>query len=197
MSAFASDLISYLHASSSGTLIPTIDVGLTTNPYYTDKSMSITLSDIYPSDIKQVHIMGFDTLTRFMGVKYYQDYKPPLSALKPYFDAGYEIRATLRPDCGNGYDTIDEQKAWIDGIENGDMDDLGVERWWRDKIAVVEPTTSNVDEDRNSEVSSTLVRKAAKDKDWKKVRSLCTPTVARVLQEIQCYNEDDGGKQMN
>lgn len=157
-----------------------IDIGLTTAPYYTDKSAAIDgcAKEAFGSSPRHVHLLGYDTLTRFFAPKYYKDYDPPLSALKPYFDAGHELRVTLRPD--DGYGSVDEQKRFISSIEQGDLEDQGADRGWASKMVTAEAGDG-------IGVSSTRVRRAAKESDWVEVEKLCTPSVAKAVREEAIY----------
>jgi len=194
MAVFAQDLINNLTASNtiSGAFhVPTIDIGLTTAPYYTDKSEAINSDDegkdIYPNEPKHIHILGYDTLTRFFAAKYYPSFSPPLSALNPYFEAGHVLRATLRPT--DEYGSVQDQKDFIARLEKGDMEHEGGKKEWAGQIEVIEAGAG-------VGVSSTKVRHAAKRGDWNEVKSLCTDGVAAAVEEEQIYADDDRGAKM-
>lgn len=183
MSVFARDLIqSMLEQPDVYSIVP-VDIGVTTVPYYTDKSRAIETEGLqwYPLKCKHTHLVGFDTITRFFAAKYYPKFDPPFSALNPYFDAGHSLRVTLRPD--DEYGSIEEQKAFVHRLEDGEMEAQGGKRAWSEQIELVSPTPE-------AGVSSTKVRKAAKAGDWEQVRDLCTPTVAQYVQESALYNSE-------
>lgn len=191
MTVFARDLLDETSSQPGDfSYIPVpIDIGVTKAPYYTDKSTAIETdgSEWYPEDPKHIHLVGFDTLTRFFNPKYYQKYDPPLSALEPYFSKGHRLRVTMRPD--DDYGSVEEQKAFVKRLEDGEMEGEGGKREWADCVELVEP---------NAEVgvSSTKIRKAAKAYDWEVVGKLCTPGVREWVKEEGLYEDDDRGAKM-
>lgn len=191
MTVFARDLldeVSSQQGDSSYIKVP-IDIGVTKAPYYTDKSTAIETdgSEWYPSKPKHVHLVGFDTLTRFFNPKYYQQHSPPLSALEPYFGKGHRLRVTMRPD--DEYGSVEDQRAFVKKLEDGEMEGEGGKREWAQCVELVEP---------NAEVgvSSTKIRKAAKAGDWEVVGKLCTPGVREWVKEGGLYEDDDRGAKM-
>lgn len=189
MTIFAVDLLRHLKSSSDEHSVVPIDIGVTTVPYYTDKSAAIASegSTWYPDQPTHIHLIGFDTLTRFFGAKYYPNHSPPFSALTPYFSAGHRLRVTLRPD--DAYGTLSQQKSFIERLERGEMEPDGGKREWARQIEVVEPN-------ERVGVSSTRVRKAAKRGDWEEVRGLCTEGVGEWVRGEGLYEEDDRGAKM-
>lgn len=167
-----------------------IDIGVTTFPYYVGKTQSIEESDEYPSRPKHVHIIGYDTVTRFLAPKYYPDNNPPLSALTPYFGGGHKLLVALRPESSSenmkdaGSQTIDEQTKYIVQLGNGALASDGFQEEWSQQISVLEG------EDLSSAigVSSTAIRKAVGDEDWTTLGTLCTPKVAAWLKEDKPYD---------
>ncbi|KAF2223337.1 hypothetical protein BDZ85DRAFT_107748 [Elsinoe ampelina] len=188
MTVFAQDLIKDLQQSDQHDP-PDVDIGLTTAPYYTDKSTAISTEgkDAYPDSPRHIHIMGFDTITRFLAPKYYKDFDPPLSALNPYFDAGHELRVTLRPS--NEYGFVEDQKAFISKLGRGELEAEGGKPRWAKQIATVEASDG-------VGVSSTRVRKAAKAQRWDEVSELCTQGIADAVRENSIYEGDDRGAKM-
>ncbi|GIZ44171.1 hypothetical protein CKM354_000737600 [Cercospora kikuchii] len=166
-----------------------IDIGVTKLPYYTDKSKAIETEgqEWYPDKPHHIHLVGFDTLTRFFGAKYYKDFDPPFAALNPYFDAGHRLRVTLRPD--DDYGTVEEQKAFAQKLEDGEMAKDGGKPEWAKQVELVAPNPK-------AGVSSTKIRKAAKAQDWETIKHLCTPTVAEWVQRQELYQDDDRGAKM-
>jgi len=193
MTLFATDLLHTLqtHPNSKSYTIPEIDIAVTTAPYYTDKSAAIASSPEgrhwYPSAPQHIHLLGFDTLTRFFAPKYYPDYSPPLSALEPYFAGGHRLRATLRPD--DAYGSEAEQRAFVQKLADGGMEAEGGKREWAALVELVEATPQ-------AGVSSTVIRKAAKAGEWDIVGELCTEGVAGWVREESLYESDDRGAKM-
>lgn len=177
MAIFATDLLKKLKSNDQST-IP-VDIGVTTAPYYTDKSIAIEKEGPYSSQPKHVHLIGYDTLVRVFAAKYYQKFDPPFSALDPYFDSGHEFRATLRP--GDDGET-DSQKAFLDGLGDGSMEKDGGKREWSKQVHLVPPNP-------RSGVSSTKIREAAKGGDWSTVQELCPPSIAEWVKEEGLYDD--------
>lgn len=189
MSVFAGDLIKTLNEQSEDHSVVPVDIGVTTVPYYTDKSAAIESEgqQWYPDKPKHIHLVGFDTLTRFFAAKYYKDFDPPFSALNPYFDAGHRLRVTLRPD--EEYGSVDEQRAFVQRFEDGDMEKDGGRREWAKQVDLVPPNPK-------AGVSSTRIRKAAKREDWDELGQLCTDGVSELVRREGLYAEDDQGAKM-
>lgn len=189
MSIFARDLISALNEHSADHSVVPVDIGVTTVPYYTDKSAAIESEgrECYPHKPKHIHLVGYDTLTRFFAAKYYQKFDPPFSALNPYFDAAHRLRVTLRPD--EDYGSVDEQNAFVKRLEDGEMEENGGKREWARQVDLVPPNPQ-------AGVSSTRIRKAAKREDWGELVQLCTPGVAEWVRSENLYAEDDKGAKM-
>lgn len=166
-----------------------IDVGLTKEPYYNDKSAAIvdTTPPIYPSSPSHVHLVGYDTLIRFCNPKYYPDHDPPLSALKPFFEANHKLRVTQRPaDTGDvssaGFGTLDEQESYVQGLKEDRHVAAGFEAAWTQNISMTRAEGA-------VGVSSTRVRKAANEGRWENVRQLCTEGVAAWIKDQHLYSE--------
>ncbi|KAF4551824.1 Hypothetical protein D9617_12g037140 [Elsinoe fawcettii] len=188
MTVFAQDLINGVQGKDQYETTD-VDIGLTTAPYYTDKSAAISTEgkDTYPDSPRHIHIMGFDTITRFLAAKYYKDFDPPLAALNPYFDAGHELRVTLRPS--DEYGSVEVQKAYIDRLGKGELEIEGGKREWAKQITTAEASDG-------VGVSSTRVRKAAKAQHWDEVSELCTQGIANAVRENAVYEGDDRGAKM-
>ena len=169
-----------------------VDIGITTKPYYTDKSDAIEASSptYYPSPPnhpRHVHLCGFDTLTRIFNPKYYSSFTPPLSALAPYFSANHGFRVMERPD--EEYGSAEQQRQFLQKLADGGMRESGAAEEWASKIEMV----------RGHEgigISSTRVRRAAKAGEWEEVRRLCTPGVAAWVEDQALYKTDDRGAKM-
>ncbi|KAK5044923.1 hypothetical protein LTR84_010295 [Exophiala bonariae] len=147
--------------------IPVIDIGITKEPYFTDKATSIAQSNIYtPSspnpedDVEQVHITGFDTLTRIFTSRYYPNSDPPLAALEPFLSR-HRIHATIRVESSSANDddledefgTVEKQQGYLDRLAKGGLEGEGLKREWVDQVQLA------VDESGEADgVSSTSAR---------------------------------------
>ncbi|KAK5163750.1 uncharacterized protein LTR77_010423 [Saxophila tyrrhenica] len=189
MSIFAGDLLESLKQKSDEYHAVPVDIGVTTVPYYTDKSAYIEKEGQtwYPGKPKHIHLVGFDTLTRFFAAKYYQKFDPPFSALNPYFDAGHRLRVTLRPD--DEYGSVDEQRAYVQRLADGEMEKDGAKREWASQVELIPPNP-------RVGVSSTKIRRMAKAQKWDEVQELMMPTVAEWVKSERLYDEDDRGAKM-
>lgn len=198
MILFAEDLQTHLSGRrSASTQIP-IDIGLTKAPYYTDKSTAIMNEDppVYPSQPTHIHLLGYDTLTRFLAPKYYATFDPPLSALSPFFGAGHRLLVLLRPDSSSDNavigDTEEEQRKYVSNLSQGSLDHEGFKKEWAQQIGILE----GGDVAGAAGISSTAIRKAAKMNDWGEVERMCTPGVAAWISEIRLYEGDSNGAKM-
>jgi len=195
MILFAEDLQTHLYRSNSMRTQVPFDVGLTTAPYYADKSAAIANEEplTYPSKPKHIHLIGYDTLTRFLTPKYYLKFNPPLSALSPFFDAGYEVSVLLRPSSSSDNavtdDTEEEQRAYISALSNGSLEKEGFKSEWSKQIGILEGN----DVAGVVGISSTAIRKAAKCGDWGIVENMCTPGVAAWVREMRLYEDEERG----
>lgn len=200
MTLFAEDLSQTLLGSKPTSTSHTrdtgvsIDIGLTKEPYYSDKSVAIanTMPPPYPEGVTHVHLVGYDTLIRFCNPKYYSSHEPPLSALAPFFEAGHKLRVTQRPydandDSSKAFGSVEEQEAYVKRLGDGEWEGEGFERKWAERIEMVEG-------DEGVGVSSTRVRSAARDKEWDIVGELCTEGVVAWVREMGLYAEDTSGK---
>jgi len=183
MTLFAQDLQSHLRKSnttSSETEIPPIDIGVTKKPYFHDKATSITESNVYPSSPEQVHLTGFDTLTRLFNPKYYSP-DHTLAPLEPFLSS-HRVRVTYRPD--DEWGGKEEQDAYVEAFAKGDKEDIGGKREWSDRIDLVEGKKPD-----EAPVSSTKARKAAV-KDKEELGTLVTPSVRDWVISNGLYTED-------
>ncbi|KAJ4357745.1 uncharacterized protein N0V89_002321 [Didymosphaeria variabile] len=194
MTVFAQDVLQTLKSDKDVSNV-SIDIGLTKEPYYTDKSVAIASEapEVYASKPIHVHLVGYDTLIRFCNPKYYPKYTPPLSALKPFFDAGHKLRVTQRPFDPNDtsskeFGTVEEQEKYLQHIKEGGLEKEGFEASWRGNIDMVQGTGMGI--------SSTRVRNAAKEGRWDEVEALCTEGVAAWIKDQELYKEDASGKKM-
>lgn len=197
MTIFAEDLSYALESSASSDIgHVSIDIGLTKEPYYTDKSAAIaeTTPAFYASNPTHVHLVGYDTLIRFCNPRYYTSFTPPLSGLKPFFSAGHKLRVTQRPanaqdSSSSEFGTVEEQARYVQRLRDGGLQKEGFERAWGEHIDMVEGGDG-------LGISSTRVRRAAKDANWDEVGALCTEGVAAWVRDQGLYSEDASGKKL-
>jgi len=198
MILFAEDLQAHLYQRDSTSVRIPVDIGLTTAPYYTDKSTAIATEEplAYPSKPTHIHLLGYDTLVRFLAPKYYSKFDPPLSALSPFFGGGHRLLVLLRPDSSSDNavtgDSEEEQRGYISKLCHGSLEKDGFKREWADQIGILEG-----DDVKDAiGISSTEIRKAAKQKEWSKVEQMCTPGIATWLREMGLYQDDSNGAEM-
>lgn len=200
MTAFAEDLSQSLKngaiSSNDDIRNVSIDIGLTKEPYYSDKSTAIAQATppVYVSNPRHVHLVGYDTLIRFCNPKYYPNHDPPLSALKPFFEAGHKLRVTQRPtdasdESSREFGTTEEQAKYLQDLRNGKQEAAGFQAAWADHIEMVEA-------EEGVGISSTRVRNAAKEGKWDIVSELCTEGVSAWIKDQKLYSEDASGKKM-
>jgi nicotinamide-nucleotide adenylyltransferase len=200
MTVFAEDLSRHLKSAGppedSDLADISIDIGLTKEPYYSDKSAAIkaTTPPVYSSDPIHIHLVGYDTLIRFCNPRYYPKHDPPLSALAPFFNAGHKLRVTQRPadpsdESSNEFGTVEEQERYLQRLRDGHQEKAGFEPAWGQNIDMAEA-------EDGVGISSTRVRKAAKEGKWDVVDELCTDGVAAWLKDQSLYSEDASGKKM-
>lgn len=185
------------------TLLP-VDIGLTTHPYFHDKSAAIAASPEYdgPSShqtsneggeppTKQIFLAGYDTLIRIFTPKYYTwpvpeagvdppqpDKTPMQMALDPFF-ARAQLRVTMRTDGDWG--GREDQMGYIEHImHGGELEEVGGRREWAGRVELVEGTPGGAE---GGVVSSTLARDAVKGRDWGRLRELVPSDVARLIEE--------------
>lgn len=174
-----------------------IDIGVTKYPFYTDKSRAIESEEgqkFYPTNPRHIHLLGYDTLTRIFTAKYYiqQNFNPPFAALQPYFDKGYELRVTLRPDSTsagpassveNENEKEDQKTSFLQTLTDaqGEMQKNGAQALWARQIEFVSPQHAEMG------VSSTRIREAVGKGEWEVVRELCTPRVAGWVEREGLY----------
>jgi len=162
-----------------------IDVGVTSRPYYNDKTAAIEATGTYASSgpgPKHVHLVGYDTFVRIFTARYAAEHEPPFSALDDFM-ARHGLRITLR--AGEDYGDEAAQRGFLERLRRGEMEEDGGRREWAERIEMVDEDKEAVD------VSSTDVRKAVQRRDWKVVDKLCTARVARWIREKGLYSESE------
>ncbi|KAM5434155.1 putative nicotinamide-nucleotide adenylyltransferase [Microsporum canis] len=154
-----------------------IDIGVTKHPYFMDKAVAITGDgSVYPKEIEQVHLTGYDTLVRIFEPKYYADGN--LGVLDPFFSL-HRLRVTLR--TGADWGDRSEQMSFLADLARGDMEKLGARRGWASRIEFVESNAID-----RAPMSSTAARNAAKD-DFNLLFKLVTPRVYEYIRNQQLY----------
>lgn len=166
-----------------------VDVGLTKEPFYADKSATIDATTFYGSDVgnlqQHIHLVGYDTFIRLLDPKYYSA-NPPLSALSPFFGR-HGLRIALR--AADREEESRQKETWH-SLRRGDLDSQGAKGEWAQKIEITELGKESVG------VSSTAVRRACEHLDWNTAESLCTPRVTTWIRHQNIYVSEsrDGGK---
>ncbi|KAL2867930.1 nicotinate-nicotinamide nucleotide adenylyltransferase [Aspergillus lucknowensis] len=164
MQLFAHDLVAFLRSgipAADHGRIPLVDIGVTKKPYFMDKAVEIESAGIYPPNLEQVHLTGYDTLIRIFNRKYY----PPEHTLRPLepFLSQHQLRVTMRPDSEWG--SRAEQEAYLADIAQGRRESEGVKPEWAQRIHLVEGKRPE-----EKPVSSTRAREAAQtnsgDLEW-------------------------------
>ncbi|KAK0710768.1 hypothetical protein B0H67DRAFT_554848 [Lasiosphaeris hirsuta] len=178
-----------------------IDIGLSTLPYFAEKSAEIAASDFYTSEaregarqMEQVILAGYDTLIRIFNPKYYAG--PPTSegevtsagqtpmqrALGPFFDR-VKLRVTLRTN--DEWGGKEEQRAYLEDLLQADgLTRIGGDKEWAGRIELTEGR-----KEAEQIVSSTYAREAAQKQDWDKLDEMATPAVREWIQKQKLYSE--------
>ncbi|CRJ80695.1 hypothetical protein BN1708_000344, partial [Verticillium longisporum] len=156
-----------------------VDLGLTTLPYFPDKSAAIADEGRY-GDAEQVFLAGYDTLVRIFNPKYYPG--GMAQALGPFLDRA-KVRITMR--IGGDWGGKGEQEGYLAGLRDGGFEQAGGRREWAERVELV---------DGDEEVvSSTRVRQALKGReaaDEKVVDKFITPAVREWVLEEKLYQDD-------
>jgi len=180
MEIFASSVLSETAGQEEGL---GIDIGVTKLPYFADKAKSIEESGSYPGSTQQVHLLGYDTLTRLLATKYY----PPTHTLQPLhpFLERHRLLITYRAD--DDWGTREEQDAYLKDIEDGKSDEDGAkEEWVREgRIRMVEGRKEG-----EEIISSTRVREAAKKGNREALEKLVTKGVGDWVLRESLYLDD-------
>lgn len=157
----------------------TCAVALTKESLFINKSKLITewLKIESPNKhIDNYFLLGFDTITRFFDLKYYQN-KSIIESLNPFFENSHII-ALLREDNSLSGMNISQQMEYLDKIiKNQTLNGLKLPDLWNNKIIYGEcKDTWNM--------SSSKIRQNVKNDviDWK----------AMVLPEVADYIEKKG-----
>ncbi|KAK7712268.1 hypothetical protein SLS63_012446 [Diaporthe eres] len=179
-----------------------VDVGLTTHPYFHDKSAAIATSPEYDfhsaqtdntgePHTSQIFLAGYDTLIRIFTPKYYTspvpeagidppqlDKTPMQMALDPFF-ARAQLRVTMRTD--DDWGGREDQLGYLERIMHGnELEEVGGRREWARRVELVEGMSGDTE---GGAVSSTLAREAVKAGDWGRLRQLVPGGVASLIEK--------------
>ena len=161
----------------------TIDIGVTKDPFFVDKSAAITSSGVYRpplSSAEQVHLLGYDTFTRIFDSKYYLSHTlAPLNELFTH----HRLRVMYRTE--DTWGGRQEQDFFLKELREGKMEAKGGKSEWAEKITFVEG--------RNEEegaTSSTTVRNAAKDGNGDIVAKMCIQSIADWIVKEKLYTSE-------
>lgn len=166
-----------------------VDIGLTTHPYFHDKSAAIAASPEYsfaPSSSQQVFLAGYDTLIRIFNPKYYTAEPPPdttpmQAALDPFL-ARARLRITMRTDAEWGGRA--EQEEFADKLANGDeLERVGGRREWATRVELVE----GLEGSDGLVLSSTEARAAVEKGDWERLRRVVPAGVSEAIERKEVW----------
>ncbi|KAH8901988.1 Nucleotidylyl transferase [Coniochaeta sp. PMI_546] len=212
MWAFAKDVRRTLEESSgqedtsSSDGVP-IDVALSTQPFFHEKSAAIAESEFYkPSsqeeggklnrkieEPEQVILAGYDTLIRIFDPKYYGSPNeaaevssagetPIYKALDPFFKRA-RLQVTMRTD--DEWGSKDEQTSHVERLLHGDeLEKIGGSKEWAKRIVIIDSRKEG-----EPVVSSTLARDAAKAQDWSRLERLVPPEVKKWIEREKLYSD--------
>ena len=187
-----------------------VDIGLSTLPYFHEKSAALAQSDFYMGDahrveekegqdtagaaeMEQVFLVGYDTLIRIFNPKYYGPVgstahvgtagtTPMQKALDPFF-ARAKLRVTMR--TGDEWGDEDEQRGYIDSLLKAEgLSRVGGSKHWGSRIELVKGREVGADI-----ISSTYARTAAKNRDSDKLNLMVSPGVRWWIEQDALYTE--------
>jgi len=182
MEVFASDILSSIPADTENGEKIGIDIGVTKLPYFIDKAAAIDDSTVYPGDIQQVHMTGFDTLIRILDPKYYGP-EHSLKVLEPFFKKN-RLRVTYRTDSVWG--SREAQDDYLADLGKGKREGEGAKREWATENRIV---MCEGRQEGGKIISSTEVRKAAKEGNREGLERLITRGVADWILDEGLYVE--------
>ncbi|GJC83657.1 nicotinamide mononucleotide adenylyltransferase [Colletotrichum liriopes] len=171
-----------------------IDLGLTTMPYFHDKSQAISDEGFYAVDgegPEQVYLAGYDTLIRIFNPKYYNAAAPSPrkgrsggcgadpGALDPFLERS-RLRITMRTDDEWGDEG--EQVAYLERLRDGGLEEVGGRGAWAERVEMVRGM--------GEVVSSTRVREAASKRDGEGLGRLVGGRVKQWVLGEELYREE-------
>ncbi|KAH8677605.1 hypothetical protein BX600DRAFT_450262 [Xylariales sp. PMI_506] len=215
MYIFALDLLAAVGAVSPVADGPSVDIGVTTEPYFHSKSGTIAASDFYrggasgtastataavaavatvaPSTattamkMEQIYLTGFDTLIRIFDPKYYPGDGAMRRALDPLFSRS-RLRVAVR--AGADWGSAADQAAYLADLREpgGRLEKVGGRRDWAGRVELAEEEADGgTTEAPAPVVSSTMVRRAVGAGDWEGLRELVSAGVADWIRAERLY----------
>jgi len=176
----------------------TVDIALSTQPYFHEKSAAIANADFYKAEggedeTEQIILTGYDTLIRIFNPKYYGppsaegqvedgEETPMQRALGPFLQRA-KLRVTMRTD--DEWGTAAEQRAYLGDLAHADgLSRIGGSKEWGSRVDLVEGRKAGEDI-----VSSTYARGAAKSQNWERLARMVSPQVRSLIAEQHLYTE--------
>ncbi|KAL3295890.1 cytidylyltransferase family protein [Colletotrichum asianum] len=176
MCAFAEDLLA--QGAREGM---EVDVGVTTMPFFHDKARAVEGGGFYGEEgVEQVYLAGYDTLIRIFNPKYYPEAEGGMKAALGPFLARGRLRISLR--VGDEWGGEGEQRAYLEGLREGGLEEVGGKREWAERVELVTGTEGEV-------VSSSKVREMAGKGDEEGLRGLLGERVRGWVLEEGLYRE--------
>ncbi|KAF6819224.1 cytidylyltransferase family protein [Colletotrichum musicola] len=154
-----------------------VDLGLTTRPYFHEKSSVIAEQGGY-GGAEQIYLVGFDTLIRIFDGKYYDDMGAELG---PFLGRS-RVRVTMRIDDAWGDE--EEQEKYLEGLREGGLEAVGGRAEWAERVEMVRGRGQG-----EEVVSSTRVREAAARGDGEGLKGLLSARVRDWVLEEGLYRE--------
>ncbi|KAK0625893.1 hypothetical protein B0T14DRAFT_404993, partial [Immersiella caudata] len=181
-------------SAPSEVTIPSIDIALSTQPYFHDKSAAIAEDGFYEPETEaegdttrsngreteQVILAGYDTLIRIFNSKYYTAPEGGVQhgetamqrALGPFLRRA-KLRVTMRTD--DEWGGAAEQSAYLEDLVIGEgLVKVGGRKEWGRRIDLVEGG--------GAVVSSTYARAAAGVEDWERLDGMVSEGVRVVVE---------------
>lgn len=183
MYLLALDLLADLEVTGSAKRTE-VDLAVTTEPYFHSKGSAIAASEFYsahPARMEQIYLTGFDTLIRIFDPKYYPN-NSMRTALDPFLSYS-SLRVTTRTDADWG--DAAAQRAYLDNLRNGALEQEGGRKEWAAKIELVEGRKGG-----EEVISSTKIRDAVQREDWARLRELASDAITDWVREERLYRED-------
>ena len=204
MTAFTEEIYQALETSPSmPNFFPeqplAIDIAITKHPFFVDKAAAIDASPFYSSpsssssslsysnqmsnSMHQVHLLGFDSLTRLLDPKYY----PPEHTLAPLSSlfSQHFLRVMYRAGSGDSYGSRIEQERYVARLANGERESEGGQRAWAEKIQLAEGLREGV--------SSTKARQVIEGGDEEALKTLVGESVRRWIIQEGLYRDEGEG----
>ena len=150
-----------------------------------DKAQPI-LDSYPPNSVQLSWIMGHDTMTRLFDPKYYKDVQTDMA---PFFEQ-CDVICSSRP----GYGSREDMMLFVDQSGHASkvtlvdiLDDESDEEVQQILAASSAAAKASHPEIEIKEMSSTVVRNAVKDQDWKMVDRCVLPSVKQLIEKNGLY----------